>query len=314
MIRLSIIIPVYNVEQYLAKCLDSVLQQDIPLEEYEVIVVNDGSPDGSMAIAEYYASKYSSVKVITRPNGGLSAARNTGLEHAQGEYVWFVDSDDWIEPCSLKEITEFTSSNQLDVLCINLQLAFDDGHIEPYSITLHEGGKVREGADFLCNVNMPPAAVCGIYRRDFLIENNLKFYEGILHEDQEFTPRAYYLAGRITLLDKPIYNYYQRTGSIMKSGKSVKRCKDLLTVADSLYSFMKLNVSETSCCYSYFQNVVNFCFSQSLAYYTKKAFPLAEYKRRAYYPLQNTSGLSLKYRIANLSLNLYLILLSFKNR
>lgn len=318
--RLSIIIPVYNVEQYLVKCLDSVLHQDIPYMNYEVIVVNDGSLDNSVQVVQkvqeiqVVQEGFTNIKLVNRENGGLSAARNTGLEHAQGEYVWFVDSDDWIEPYCLSGILSKCQNNQLDVLCINLQLTFDDSHIEPYHIANNDGAKLRRGVDFLCNVSMPPAAVCGIYRREFLLRNKLRFYEGILHEDQEFTPRAYYLAKRIMLLDKPIYNYYQRTGSIMKSGKSVKRCKDLLTVADSLYSFMKLNVSETSCCYSYFQNVVNFCFSQSLAYYTKKAFPLAEYKRRAYYPLQNTSGLSLKYRIANFSLNLYLILLSFKNR
>lgn len=320
MIRLSIIIPVYNVERYLRKCLDSVLQQDIPYDEYEIIVVNDGSPDDSARVVQKVQEVQlgqdgsTNIKLVNRENGGLSAARNTGLEHAIGEYVWFIDSDDWVEPNCIGSLLTYAEDNHLDVNCFGLQLAFEDGKTEKYNISCEKHRRDYSGDEFICKVGMPPAAWAALYRRDFLLKNKLRFMEGILHEDQEFTPRAYFLAKRVAYTDMIVYNYLQRTGSIMKSGKSVKRCKDLLTVADSLYSFMKLNVSETSCCYSYFQNVVNFCFSQSLAYYTKKAFPLAEYKRRAYYPLQNTSGLSLKYRIANLSLNLYLILLSFKNR
>ena len=94
---LSIIIPVYNVEKYVEKCIRSCENQDIPKENYEVIVVNDGSPDGSLAIVERLANEFSNIKVINQENKGLSMARNTGLEAAKGEYVWFVDSDDWIE-------------------------------------------------------------------------------------------------------------------------------------------------------------------------------------------------------------------------
>ena len=115
MISLSIIIPVYNVEQYLPRCLDSVLQQDIPYEEYEVIVVNDGSPDSSLAIAESYARRYPNVKVVTRQNGGLSAARNTGLEYAKGEYVWFVDTDDRIASNCIRYLCNYAKDNKLDV-------------------------------------------------------------------------------------------------------------------------------------------------------------------------------------------------------
>ena len=118
--KLSIIIPVYNVEQYLKTCLDSVLHQNIAISEYEVIVVNDSSPDGSLAIAEEYARKNSNIKIVTRPNGGLSAARNTGLEHALGEYVWFVDSDDWIEENCLSRLLSIATLESLDILCFNL--------------------------------------------------------------------------------------------------------------------------------------------------------------------------------------------------
>ena len=97
MLKLSIIIPVYNVEPYIAKCLDSCLQQDLPADEYEIIVVNDGSPDNSVVIVKDYMQRYLNVRLVNRENGGLSAARNTGLAHANGYYVAFLDDDDeWV--------------------------------------------------------------------------------------------------------------------------------------------------------------------------------------------------------------------------
>ena len=95
--KLSIIIPVYNVENYVGKCLESCLNQDIPKNEYEIIVVNDGTKDNSVQVIEKYITPENNIRLIHRKNGGLSAARNTGLKEAKGEYVWFVDSDDWIE-------------------------------------------------------------------------------------------------------------------------------------------------------------------------------------------------------------------------
>lgn len=104
MVKLSIIIPVYNVELYIEKCLQSCLSQDIPYDEYEIIVVNDGSPDGSLAIAESIAKTTTNMTIISQKNGGLSAARNTGMSVAKGEYIWFVDSDDWIETKDRKSV------------------------------------------------------------------------------------------------------------------------------------------------------------------------------------------------------------------
>ena len=167
MLKLSIIIPVYNVEPYIAKCLDSCLHQDIPTDEYEIIVVNDGSPDNSVVIVKDYMQRYLNVRLVNRDNGGLSAARNTGLKEAKGEYVWFVDSDDWIEPYVLKHLTDKAYKDKLDVLCFNLQLAFPDGHTEHYNVSA-EKECVYHGTDFICKVGMPPAAWAALYKHDFL--------------------------------------------------------------------------------------------------------------------------------------------------
>lgn len=314
MIRLSLIIPVYNVERYLAKCLDSVLQQDIPHDEYEIIVVNDGSPDDSARLVQKVQEVQlgqdgsTNIKLVNRENGGLSAARNTGLEHATGEYVWFIDSDDWVEPNCISSLLTYAEDNHLDVHCFGLQLAFEDGKTEKYNISCEKHRCDYSGDEFICKVGMPPAAWAALYRRDFLLKNKLRFMEGILHEDQEFTPRAYFLAKRIAYTDMIVYNYLQRTGSIMKSKRSAKRCKDLLTVADSLYNFMQEHVAIDTDVYSVFQEKVNFAFTQSLAFYTKEAFPINEYKKHDLYPLSNRNGLVLKYKLANISLRLYVLL------
>ena len=124
--KLSVIIPIYGVEQYLRKCVDSVLNQDMPSSEYEIILVDDGSPDGCPQICDEYALKsresrvksqeYPSIRAVHQENGGLSAARNSGIEVARGEYVMFVDSDDYIEPNLLGELIVQVERDNLDVL------------------------------------------------------------------------------------------------------------------------------------------------------------------------------------------------------
>lgn len=308
--KFSIIIPMYNVDQYIGKCLDSCLKQDISKDEYEIIVVDDESPDNSSSIVEEYIKNNKNIRLIHRENGGLSAARNTGLKEANGEYVWFVDSDDWIEENCLKILTEFAEDNNLDVLCFGLQLVYPDGRKTSYNIQYEESRKIYTGEDFICKVKMPPAAWAALYRRTFLEKYRIYFYEGILHEDQEFTPRAYFLAKRISYINKELYNYLQRTGGIMKSLRNKKRSEDLLTVADSLYEFTCRNVEKNCNAYNEMIEKVNFAFMQSLAYYEPTFFPISLYKTRSYYPLRINSCKNLKnlikYLIANISLKLYM--------
>ena len=315
--KLSIVIPVYNVESFVAKCIKSCLMQDLDASDYEIIVVNDESPDNSMNVVRTImdeskvAGQNCDIRIINRINGGLSAARNTGLSEARGEYVWFVDSDDWIEPYVLGKLIKEVYKNNLDVLCFNLQLVFPDAHVERYSIHFEEYGRIYNGPDFVCRVDMPPAAWCAIYRKDFLNSHELRFYEGILHEDQEFTPRAYCLARRISYINEVIYNYNQREGSIMKSRQSERKCVSLLTVADSLFDFVQHNKKELCQEASWaMMNHISFVFSQSLANYSKAFFQLDEYKQKPYYPLSINPLLNLKtrwkYRLINLSLDLYL--------
>lgn len=255
MIKLSIIIPVYNVEQYLEKCLRSCLSQDIPYNEYEIIVVNDGSPDGSLAIAERIAESATNITIITQENGGLSAARNTGLSVAKGEYIWFVDSDDWIETNCLKLLTNTLYNEELDALVINGIRAIDDNLTKINAIKYD--GCIFSGLEYLNKTIVNCAAVKTIYRRIILIGNNIKFLLGIYHEDAEFTPRAYYRIKRIKITN--YYFYYNRLNpNSITQTTNPKKGFDLLTVALSLYNYKRDKAPEHKKIYDkYIASVIN---------------------------------------------------------
>lgn len=306
--KLSIIAPIFNVEMYLHHCIESLINQNISEKDYEIILVNDGSSDGSMKIANYFEKSYSNVKIINRKNGGLAAARNTGLKNASGDYVWFVDSDDWIESNCLQRLLQFAYSNRLDVLCFSGKIFKSKENVADIPSSTNHIGVVMTGDDFITNVNAIPSACMVMFRRKFLQEGSLMFYEGILHEDQEFTPRAYSLAERIAYVHENVYYYFQREGSIMKSSRNEKRCRDFLKIADSLYAFAKEHFSDNPKVLATFNYKVNFAVTQSLAFYDKKYFSLREYKNKPYYPLSinNARGaFGWKCRLINFSLPLY---------
>ena len=133
--KLSIIVPIYKVEQYLCKCVDSLINQDLPSGVYEIILVDDGSPDRCGEICDEYAASHSNVKVIHRENGGLSAARNSGVDVAQGQYIQFVDSDDYLEPNVLGNLVRKMEEDELDILRFNYQNVDEEYKIfEPYKV------------------------------------------------------------------------------------------------------------------------------------------------------------------------------------
>lgn len=233
--KLSIIIPIYNVERYVEKCILSCLNQDLSKEEYEIICINDGTPDESGIIAETIAKDHSNIKVVNQENYGLSSARNNGLKLAKGEYVWFVDSDDWIEQNCLKEICDCLDG-KLDILQLQRRLTYEDAtNNKDLPIISIKG--IPSGPEVLMHYRLPTPAQFRIYRRKFLIENKLWFYKGILHEDSEFMPRALYSAKSVTSFDDIVYNYYQRTSGNIMSTFKIKNVGDLITVNNSLYEF-----------------------------------------------------------------------------
>lgn len=235
--RFSIIIPVYNVQQYLPHCLDSVLAQTCP--DWEAVCVNDGSMDGSLAILNEYASKDKRFRIIDQPNGGLSAARNAGIRAAKGEYIFFLDSDDWIVPDALEHLNRNVHGQ--DMLCfagrkfIEAEQAYHQPDALPEAA--YFSGMAYYNANALVPRDFPfVCAVLRIYRRAFLIKNQLGFQEGIYHEDNLFTPMACYHAAEVSVIPDCLYIYRIRPQSIMTTD-TPKRREDMIRVANILAAF-----------------------------------------------------------------------------
>ena len=216
-LKLSIIVPVYNVEQYLSKCVESLLHQDLSPEEYEIILVEDRSPDRCGDICEEFASNYSNIKVIHRENGGLSAARNSGISVARGRYVQFVDSDDYLEPEVLKTLVVKMENEDLDVLRFNYQNVnekyevFDPNKAGKVCVDYRD--EVCEGVDFLNNRLGPACYVCQFVLRRELVLDCL-FKEGIYFEDMPFFFYVYLKAERISIIRKHFYYRRKHNSSI----------------------------------------------------------------------------------------------------
>lgn len=224
--KLSIIVPIYNVEQYLHKCVDSLLNQDI--DDYEIILVDDGSPDACPQICDNYVAAHKNIRVVHRKNGGLSAARNSGFEIAQGEYIMFVDSDDYIEPSVLGGLLSQVEHDNLDVLRYNYQNVNEQYEVFlPYRAAKRDvdySESVTNGEDFLNNRLGPMCyAVMFVVKRELL--DNCIFKEGIYFEDVEWTPRMLLKARRVASTSIIVYNYLWRTGSITLPTSPQKRRK-----------------------------------------------------------------------------------------
>lgn len=317
--RLSIIVPIYNVEQWLNRCLDSLYKQELSEEEFELILVNDGSTDSSLSIAETFASHHSNVRVVNRKNGGASAARNTGLEYAQGDYVWFVDGDDFIERASIKALLNYAIDNNLDVMCFNLHRFYEDGRKCKYKNPEQVQNRIMTGEEFVCIQHMPAAPWAALYSVKFLSEYNLRFIEGITLEDEEFTSRAYFLSRRISYKDIVVVNYFQRFGSTMKSSMSELRVTSCLKICDSFFEIMRSRVNPGSEAYEFFKRRLLFCFSQGLSHLSKcESRDLQQFKSKPYYPLASPKNLTLRPKIKLFLINhfpmLYVKMLQVKNK
>lgn len=226
--QLSIVVPIYNVEQYLRECLESLYK--INKIDYEIILVNDGSKDNSREIMEEFYNLYPDKTVIVdKENGGLSSARNAGMRVAKGDYISFIDSDDFID---VDEYTKFFlegEEEKLDVMVGNMRYYTPEKTGAPlFRSDIVKNSGIVTGIEFFWELFEQPKCfreevVDDIYKREFLIKNNLWFNEDIVHEDSEFTPMVYIKAQRVKYIDRAFYFYRQRTGSIMNkvSEKSI---------------------------------------------------------------------------------------------
>lgn len=255
--QLSVVIPAYNAEKHLDRCLKSCFAQNLSPQKYEVIIVNDGSSDSTAAIAESWAASHANIKVISQDNKGLSMARNAGMEAAEGKYIMFLDSDDHIETGCLEKIVSRCLADDLDILRFCAANMIDGKAERRYS---YEDKGICTGRELLKD-KFQVCAPFAAYKKEFLDSEALRFVPGIYHEDNEFTPRAYYLAPRVASVNDLVYMVWQTPGSITRT-PDLKRGYDLLKVADMLTDFAEEKTEEEYRPYIYKQ--VSDCLNRCL--------------------------------------------------
>ncbi len=235
--KLSIIVPVYGVEKYIDKCLNSLVKQS--LKEIEIIVVNDGTKDNSQKIIDKYVKKYpDKIKSYIKENGGQGSARNYGLKKASGEYIGYVDSDDFVEKDMYKKLYNKAKENNYDiVVCGNYNVSEDyqnkniDAFINNYNTDLE-------------NIFFGKMAVWNkIYKRDILIKNKLEFKEKVWYEDLAFTLKAIMNSNTFAFIDEPLYDYLIREGSTMNNS-NVQRNLEILDAFNDILSYIQHNKKE----------------------------------------------------------------------
>lgn len=215
--KISIIVPIYKVEEYIEKCIESLINQTY--KNIEIILVDDESPDNCPYICDSYAIKDNRIKVIHKTNGGLSDARNAGIKKSTGDYILFVDADDYINLDTCNSFIKLIENKTPDILVGNA-IRIENNTTTYINHDLNTKGKTITGREYLKheikNNCMHMAAWMNLYNRDFLEKNNLNFKKDRLHEDEEFTPRAFLAAKEVIGTDITFYNYIIRNGSITK--------------------------------------------------------------------------------------------------
>ena len=230
MIKVSVIVPVWNVEKYLDKCLYSLVNQT--LKEIEIIVVNDESPDNSQKIIDKYVKKYpKKVKSLSQKNGGQGSARNNGLKYALGEYIGYVDSDDYIEKDMYKLMYNKAKKEDLDVVFCCLNNVYESSQkMEP----LFKNAKTNKDNAFFSNVG-----VCNkIYKKELL--DGIEFKSKVWYEDLSFTCKVLMGAKNIDFIEEGLYIYIQRQGSTMNNN-NIKRNLEIIDAFEDILSYIDKN-------------------------------------------------------------------------
>ena len=241
-INVSVIIPVYNVEKYLANCLDSVLQQDY--EDYEIVVVNDGSTDSCGQILEEYAKNYSKINLVTQKNKGLGGARNTGIDNSKGKYLLFLDSDDSMKQGTLSGLYKEITENQVDIVWFGMDYIGEDGSLISTRRASENGCRVVTQDECPLLYANDSYAWNKLYKRELFTENNIRFPERAWYEDLKTLPKLVLHSDKILLSDKVLYNYLQRNDSIMHIPNADRNIEMIDTVQDVLDYYKEQNAFE----------------------------------------------------------------------
>ena len=309
-LMISIIVPVFNKEEYLASCIESLLRQGLSDDSYEIILVNDGSTDGSLAICNHYSELYAHICVISKENQGPGPARNMGILHAQGDFVCFVDADDYLEDNGLSEIRCYIN-NEIDAIRYLCRIVYprscysEDSDVKR---ALYSG----TGHQFLINYGIDPYCWNWIYRRSYLIDKNLSF-QAVIGEDFLFIADVLLSNPNIVAVTNRIYNYVIRESSISstRTAENSRRwvndlIRTLPTTVEQLSAYKTRNQDLYDSGMSAIEDKKIILFSRLLS----ADYSLSEYKETIkrckalrLLPLERYSG-SLKQRWARMYFNL----------
>lgn len=262
--RFSIIVPVYNVEKYLSICLESILSQDYT--DYEIIAVNDGSTDGSLEILNKYKQKTKRLVVLSQRNRGLGGARNTGIRNAQGEYLIFLDSDDYIDKSMLKETERVLSQYNLDILAFDGYRVTEQGEvIDKMTVDSYNDEYTNlTRKQFLL---LEPTGCTKIYKRKLFTDKEIRFPEKLWYEDLATTYKLVLDSDKLGYLKKPMYYYVQQTSSITHS-TNVTRMMEIMKAFDEEITYYK----EQGAFEKYYEELEWNCFLHVLYYSAFRLF------------------------------------------
>lgn len=250
-ILLSIIIPTYNVEDYITKCLESIVSQDIDPDIYEIIIINDGSLDGTQKIIQEFIDSHQNYNfnLINKENGGISSARNIGIHAALGVYIWFVDGDDYVENNILGKLLKEAKSDDLDLLAFDYDTIEEDNvqKSKSFIIDSNNSTTIYDGKTFLSKIYKGYFCMVCMFliKRETFMQHKLLFKEKIYHEDVLITPQIIYYSKRIKHINTIGYHYIMRSHSITHNDTTLeKRLYDYINVCKIINEFIIFNVKE----------------------------------------------------------------------
>ena len=271
--RLSVVIPVYNVESYIDKTLASIFDTTASFDDFEVIVVNDGTKDRSMDAVQRFADR-PNLTILEQENQGLSSARMKGASVATGEYLWFVDGDDCLEENGVGKTLKLLEERiGADVLVFPLRWVFQDSSKDQLDYQFNKETVVC-GKSLIRDLQLPVWAVPRfVYRRSLMDNPWLFFPKGLLHEDEYFGAVLMCLADRVHVMPDPVYNYVQRSGSIISS-RSIRSAYDMVSIHRLLTRFLEeaLDPNDRDWFRQYCFGRLNSVYLHRLGWYQKSDF------------------------------------------
>jgi len=277
------------------------VSQPVSASEYELIAVNDGSIDSSREILQRLQGEHPFIKIVDKVNGGLSSARNEGLKHASGEYIFFIDSDDWIADDSLSFLLKWANDYPVDILVFCSCEIDDEGRTNRLASNLSPNNQVLNTKDYLCEYTVRSSAWSSLFSRKMLEESNIRFKDGFISEDDDFVVRTFSKSKQIVCNDKLILYYYQRGDSISK-GKVLEQkiISDKLIILKELDAYVNTFDGKLR---EGLQRKMNFLAVDIIRLLVRKKHStdtidkaLQELKSAGYYPLRKASY-NFKYKL-----------------